>query len=33
MDDFSVIAVPEPSAFAAIAGGLMLGMALIRRRR
>ncbi len=29
----SVSAIPEPSTFAAVAGGLVLGAALLRRRR
>jgi hypothetical protein len=32
-DNFSVTAVPEPSTYAAIAGALMLGFAMWRRRR
>lgn len=33
MDNFSLTAVPEPSTYAAIAGGLMLGFAAWKRRR
>jgi hypothetical protein len=33
LDNFSVSAVPEPSTYAAIAGGLMLGFAVWRRRK
>lgn len=33
LDNFSVSAVPEPSTYAAIAGALMLGFAVWRRRK